>query len=329
VETDLDRRSFLRGTLALAASCVSPLALAADYPDKPIHVIVPFAPAGNVDTMARLVSAALTSRWGTSVIVENRPGAGGSIGADYVARSQPDGYTLLASSNGPLTVNPFFQRNMPYDPFKDLIPIGKISDVAHVFAVHTSVQANTLTELIQLSKRKPVNTGTSGVGSASHMTLVRFNFATGANLTHVPYRGGGALVADLVGGSLDAAITELSTAEPLHRAGKVRILAVASQHRSELMPDVPTAIEQGVTDFVATSYVGLLSPASTPANINARVQQALAASLATDDMAKKMRDLGAELASQPERTGDGFRAFLRGEYDRSQAAARQAGIQPE
>lgn len=328
METPITRRSFMRGTLALAASSLPSLAFAADYPDHPIHLTVPFAPGGNVDTMARLVSAPMTGFLHTSMVVENRPGAGGSIGANYVVRSKPDGYTLLVCSNGPLTVNPFFQKDLPYDPFKDLLAIGKISEVAHVLAVTKSHPAQTLQDLIKLSKNKPVSVGTSGVGSATHMTLVRLNYATGAGLVHVPYQGGGALTSDLIGGTLPAALTELSTAAPLHKSGNIRILGVASARRSDLVPDVPTMDEQGVHDFTAASYVGLLSPAGTPAADNARIQQALADCLKRADIIQKMKQQGAEIASAQEQTSAGFAAFLRAEYDRSKVAIQQAGIKP-
>ncbi|WP_415817298.1 Bug family tripartite tricarboxylate transporter substrate binding protein [Bordetella tumbae] len=326
----MNRRSFVQMALALPAASLPAWARAAAYPgSKPIHMIVPFAAAGNVDTMARLVGAAMGPLLGTSIVVENRAGVGGGIGAGYVTRSKPDGYTLLASSNGPLTVNLFFQKNMTYDPLKDLIPLGKISDVAHVLAVNPSLPAKTLPELIKLSQQRPINVGTSGVGSATHMTLVRFVAATGANLTHVPYKGGGALTADLVGGTLDAAFTELSTAQPLHKSGMTRIMAIAAQNRSPLVPDVPTAIEQGVADFIATSYVGLLVPAGTPEEVRNLVQQALAKSLDDTNVTSNIRNQGAEVAIRAERTGAGFGAFLRGEFDRSKAAVQQAGIVPE
>jgi tripartite-type tricarboxylate transporter receptor subunit TctC len=326
----LTRRAFaLRGAGLLAAAAFAPLVRAAAFPDRPLHMIVPFAPGGNVDTTARVVSAGMTQTLGVSAVVENKPGAGGSIGADMVVRSAPDGYTLLVASNGPMTVNPFVQLHLPYDPLRDLAPVGMVGYVPHVLVVTPGLPAHTFAELIALSRKRRINTGTSGVGSATHLTLMRLNAASGADLVHVPYRGGGALIPDLVGGSLDATMTELSTALPLHRAGKVRILAVASEQRSAIAPDIPTMIESGVKDFTASSYVGLLAPAKTPKDTVARLQQGLSASLDMPSIADKLRDSGLEAATASQRTSAGFAEFLRAEYQRSKTAAELAGIKPE
>jgi tripartite-type tricarboxylate transporter receptor subunit TctC len=324
------RRAFtLRGACTLAALTLSPRVRAADFPDRPLHLIVPFAPGGNVDTTARVVSAGMTQALGVSAVVENKPGAGGSIGADMVVRSAADGYTLLVASNGPMTVNPFVQAHLPYDPLRDLAAVGMIGYVPHVLAVTPDLPVHTFAELIALSKKRRINTGTSGVGSATHLTLMRFNAAAGTDLVHVPYKGGGALIPDLVGGNLDATMTELSTALPLHRAGKIRILAVAADHRSAIAADIPTMIEGGVKDFTASSYVGLLAPVKTPPDKIARLQQGLSASLDMPSVANKLRDSGLEAATATQRTPAGFAEFLRGEYQRSKEAAELAGLKPE
>ncbi|CAM3629174.1 ABC transporter substrate-binding protein [Bordetella sputigena] len=323
------RRAFALRCAVLLTAASTPLARAAAFPDRPLHLIVPFAPGGNVDTTARVVSAGLTQVLGVSAVVENKPGAGGSIGADMVVRAAPDGYTLLVASNGPMTVNPFVQAHLPYDPLRDLAPVGMIGDVPHVLVVTPGLPARTFTELVALSRKRRINTGTSGVGSATHLSLMRLNTASGADLVHVPYRGGGALIPDLVGGTLDATMTELSTALPLHRAGKVRILAVAAARRSAIAADIPTFIESGVKDFTASSYVGLLVPARTPPDAVARLQQGLAASLEMPSVADKLRDSGLETATAAQRTPAGFADFLRVEYQRSKAAAELAGIKPE
>lgn len=325
----MTRRAFALGGASLLAAALTPAARAAGFPDRPLHLIVPFAPGGNVDTTARVVSAGLTQALGVSAVVENKPGAGGSIGAEMVVRATPDGYTLLVASNGPMTVNPFVQLHLPYDPLRDLAPVGMVGYVPHVLVVTPGLPVHTLAELFALSRKRRINTGTSGVGSATHLTLMRLNAAAGANLAHVPYRGGGALIPDLVGGTLDATMTELSTALPLHRAGKVRILAVAATQRSAIAPDIPTMIESGVKDFTASSYVGLLAPAKTPTDTRERLQGALAASLDMPAVAGKLRDSGMEEATASQRTSAGFAEFLRAEYERSRAAAQLAGIKPE
>jgi tripartite-type tricarboxylate transporter receptor subunit TctC len=204
-----------------------------------------------------------------------------------------------------------------------------IGYVPHVLAVTPGLPAHTFAELVALSKTRHINTGTSGVGSATHLSLMRLNAASGAQLVHVPYKGGGALIPDLIGGNLDATMTELSTALPLHRAGKVRILAVAADHRSAIAADIPTMIESGVKGFTASSYVGLLAPAKTPQDKVARLQQGLSASLDMPSVSDKLRDSGLEAATAAQRTSAGFEDFLRAEYQRSKDAAKLAGIKPE
>src|SRR5512146_2790493 len=184
-------------TLSLgSAATLLPRSAFAAYPDRPIHLIVPFAPGGNADIVGRIVGERISSAVGQPVVVDNRGGAGGSIGAEVVARAAPDGYTLFVGSNGPLTVNPFVQAKLSYDPLKDFAPVALTSYVPHAIILNNNVEAKTLQELIALSKKTPVNMATSGVGSATHMTLERFKAATGANITHIPYKSGGALMPD-------------------------------------------------------------------------------------------------------------------------------------
>src|SRR5215469_2177951 len=276
----ISRRSLLFALGAAPTALLVRIAFAA-YPDHPIRMVVPFAAGGNADIVGRIVGERMAAVLGQPVVVDNRAGAGGSIGAEAVARAEPDGYTLLVGSNGPLTVNPFVQAKLGYDPLKDFAPIALTSYVPHAIIVHPSVEAKTVAELVALSKQKSISIGTSGVGSATHLTLERFNAATGAKLAHIPYRSGGALLPDLIGGNIQAAMTEFSTAMPLHRAGQGRIIAVAAAQRSKLAPDVPTMIEGGVKDFTASSYVGFLAPRATPPSVVEQLQKAAASSLAT------------------------------------------------
>ncbi len=224
----ISRRALIATFGLGSAATLLPRSAFAAYPDRPIHLIVPFAPGGNADIVGRIVGERISSALGQPVVVDNRGGAGGSIGAEVVARATPDGYTLLVGSNGPLTVNPFVQAKLGYDPLKDFAPVALTSYVPHVIILNDKVEAKTLPDLIALSKKTPVNIATSGVGSASHMTLERFKAATGANVTHIPYKSGGALMPDLMGGSIQAAMTEFSTALPLHKGGKARIVAIAA-----------------------------------------------------------------------------------------------------
>ncbi len=322
------RRLIVTLGLGSAVSLLPRSAFAA-YPDRPIHLIVPFAPGGNADIVGRIVGERISNALGQPAVVDNRGGAGGSIGAEAVARSTPDGYTLLVGSNGPLTVNPFVQAKLGYDPMKDFAAVALTSYVPHVIILNDKVEAKTLPDLIALSKKQPISIATSGVGSATHMTLERFKAVTGANLTHIPYRSGGQLMPDLIGGNIQAAMTEFSTALPLHKAGKARVLAIASAQRSQLAPDVATFIEGGVKDFTAESYIGILAPAGTPAPIVAQLQKAIAAGLTGGPAPDKLRALGAEIATAEQMTSAGFAAFIRADYQHMAEAAKLAGIVPK
>ena len=317
-------------TLGLgSAATLLPRAAFAAYPDRPIHMIVPFAPGGNADIVGRIVGERISSALGQPVVVDNRGGAGGGIGAEFVAHATPDGYTLFVGSNGPLTVNPFVQAHLAYDPLKDFAPVALTSYVPHCIILNNNVPAKTLQDLIALSKKQPVNMATSGVGSATHMTLERFKAATGANITHIPYKSGGALMPDLMGGSIQAAMTEFSTALPLHKGGKARIVAVASAQRSKLAPDIPTFIDGGVKDFTAQSYIGILAPAGTPPAIVAQLQKAIAAGLDGGPAPDKLRAMGSEIATPVQMTPAGFGAFIKADYEHMKEAAKLAGIVPK
>ncbi len=324
----ISRRALLSTIAAAPFAAALPRVAFAAYPDKPIRLIVPFAAGGNADFVARVVSDPMAQTLGQPIVVDYRTGAGGSLGADVAAHSAPDGYTLFTGSNGPLTVNPFVQANLKYDPIKDFVPIGLANLAPHCLAVNADVPAKTLTEFIAMSKKQSANVGTSGAGSASHMTLARFNAATGANITHVPYRGGGALLPDLLSGAITGAMTELSTVLPQIGTGKIRVLGVAWSKRSPQLPDVPTMIEQGVPDFTAASYVGILAPAKTPADIVATLEAALVKALNTKELQDKMLKSGAELVPDDLMTSKGFAAYIQKEFDQSREAAKLAGLTP-
>ncbi len=246
-----------------------------------------------------------------------------------VASAAPDGYTLLIGSNGPLTVNPFMQAKLSYDPLKDFTAVGLANLAPHAIVVNPGVKANTVQELVALSKKEPITIATSGTGSAGHMTLVRFMTATGATLTHVPYKGGSTPVPDTLSGVVNGIMTELSTALPHHKAGKLRILAVASAARPALAPEVPTMIEAGLKDFLAASYVGLLAPSKTPADAVALLEKALVKALAAKPLQDRFLATGAELVPESLQTSKGFGDYIRREYESTREAAKAAGLKPE
>ncbi|MGE0034663.1 MAG: Bug family tripartite tricarboxylate transporter substrate binding protein [Xanthobacteraceae bacterium] len=325
----LSRRTLIA---TLAAAPLIPLAgrsAFAAFPDRPIRLIVPFAAGGNADLVGRLLSEGMSPVLGQNLVVENRAGAGGSLGAAAVASAAPDGYTLLIGSNGPLTVNPFVQAKLSYDTLKDFTAVGLANLAPHAIVVNPAVPAKTVAELVELSKKQPVTIATSGTGSAGHMTLVRFMAATGAKLTHVPYKGGSTLVPDTLSGTVNGMMTEMSTALPHHKAGKLRILAVASAERPKLAPEVPTMKEAGLKDFLAASYVGLLAPAKTPPEVIDALNKALVKTLATKSVQDRFLATGAELVSEPLQTPKGFADYIKGEFERSAEAAKAAGLKPQ
>jgi tripartite-type tricarboxylate transporter receptor subunit TctC len=221
------------------------------------------------------------------------------------------------------------QAKLGYDPLKDFAPVALTSYVPHVIILNNKVEAKTVPELIALSKKQQISIATSGVGSATHMTLERFKALTGANVVHIPYRSGGALMPDLIGGSIQAAMTEFSTALPLHKGGQAHIVAVAAAQRSKLAPDIPTFIEGGVKDFTAASYIGILAPAGTPKEIVTQLQKAIADGLSGGPAPDKLRGMGSEIATAEQMTPDGFAAFIRVDYGRMAEAAKLAGIVPK
>lgn len=327
----VSRRTVIASLAAApAAALSSKIAFAADYPERPIHLIVPFAAGGNADIVGRIAGQIMGDGLKGTVVVENHDGAGGSVGAGYVAHAAPDGYTLLVGSNGPLTINPILHKDLSYDPLKDFAPVALTSYVPHALIMSTKSGAQTVNDVIAASKKTPVTVATSGVGSATHMTLERLKAATGADLTHVPYRGGGALIADLIGGSVDGAMTEFSTALPLHKSGKAHIVAIAAAHRSTLASDIPTFDEAGVKGFTAQSYIGIVAPAKTPPDIVARLQKAIADGLKQGSpAAERLVSLGSEVATPEQMTSQGFGAFIRADYAAMQAAAKTANMQAQ
>lgn len=326
----LSRRAFSLASAGLPMLSLLPKASwAAAFPDRSIKFVVPFNPGGNVDAVGRLLAAAMTASLHQAVVVENRAGAGGSLGATFVAQSPADGYTVMVGSNGPLTINPFVQAKLQYKPLEDFAPIALAGLVPHAFVVNNDLPAHNLQELIALSKKQSVGCGTSGIGSATHLTLARFNAQTGARIEHVPYRGGNSLVPDLLGGSVQVASMEMSTALALHKGGKARILAIAGAQRSPLLPEVPTFIEAGVKGFIAESYVGLLAPAHTPPAVLAVLEKAAIAAIGSADTGERLLSLGMQVAAPADRGAAGFGKLLRADYAASRDAVKLAGVVPE
>ena len=318
--------------LLLAAPALAALhrpALAA-YPDRPIRVIVPFAAGGNTDILARILATPMAERLGRPMVIENRTGAGGSVGAELVAKATPDGYTLLFGAGGPLTANPVLQANLGYDVERDFRPIGLVGILPMICQVSARTQARSLTELIVLMRARPgaITVGTPGSGSAAHLALELLMAGANVRATHVPYRGGSAMIPDLITGTVDAGMVELPSALPQHRDGTAPIIGIATMERSSVIPNVQTFIEAGLPGFTAGSYGGLLAPAGVPAEVTTALSTAFRATLQEPAVISRIAEVGAIPGAPAQRTPEGFAAFLTQELANARRAAQLAGLRP-
>jgi tripartite-type tricarboxylate transporter receptor subunit TctC len=315
-------RLALAGLLAVA---LAPSSARADYPDRPIRIIVPYTPGGTVDVLARMIGPKLTEAWGQPVVIENRPGAGGNIGADFVAKSPADGYTLFLSTNAPLTINVALYKSVKYDPLKDFAPIIVAGENALLLVANPSVPANSLKELIALAKAKPgeLSAGTSGLGTTAHLSLEQFNKLAGVKLTHIPYRGGAPSVQAAVAGEVPLTFTDIVPAVPLVRDGRLRALATTGARRAGVAPDVPTMAEQGLAGFNIVAWVGLVAPAGTPKDIVTKLNREVLKALNEPDLRGKLVAMGIDpIGNSPEE----FSELLRTDVPRWKTIVTEAGI---
>ena len=314
---------FFCGALALA---VTPAA-AQQYPSKPIRFICPFAPGGGTDILARLLAQRLIEPLGQPVIVDNRPGAGGVIGAEIAARSPADGYTIVLGSPGPLTINPNLQK-VPYDTLRDFAPITLAQISPFVLLVHPSVPVNSVKDLIALARAKPgtLNYGSAGTGSVSHFSSEQFKALAGVDVVHVPYKGAGPYLIDLVGGRLQMAFENLPTVWPHVRSGKLRLLAVGTKSRSALVPETPTVAEAGVPGYESSTAFGVLAPAKAPAAAITRLNQELVKILRSADIREKMAAEGVEAVGG---TPQEYAAHIKAELASYARVVKAAGIKAD
>lgn len=288
---NLTRRAALAATLVAA-----PFALHAQdaYPNKPIRLVVPFTPGGVTDSSGRLIADFLGRRLGQQVVVDNKPGASGNIGTAQVVAAAPDGYTLLLAFDGTMVINPHVFAKVPFDTLKDFAPVGRIGSATLILVAHPDVPAKTLQDVIALSKSKPLSYGTSGIGGTPHIAGEMLAQRTGAKLEHVPYKGGGQAMTDVMGGSIPLVYTAVAGAQGHVKSGKLKAIAVSGARRSSSLPEVPTFIESGVADFAVDSWVGLLAPAATPPAVLARLNTELNAVLNDSVVKERLAVLGIE-----------------------------------
>ena len=310
--------------LALVASLVPGVVAAQAWPTKPVKIVVPFAAGGTTDVVARLLAQKLTEAWGQAVVVENRGGAGGNLGADVVAKSPGDGYTLLMTSGSIVTANPHMYKAMPFDAAKDLVPITNVASGPQVIAVATAVPARDLRELIALAKSAPgkVNYGSAGIGTQTHLAAENFMYSAGIDMTHVPYKGESAAITDLMGGQIQLATPNLGAAINFIKEGKLRALAVTSRERSPQLPDVPAAGEL-IPGFENAGWFGLMAPAGTPREVIDRVYRDSAKILLSDEFRGKLAQQGmVPVANTPSE----FAASIREESARWARVIRERGL---
>jgi tripartite-type tricarboxylate transporter receptor subunit TctC len=301
---------------------------AAGFPVRPVRIVVPATAGGNNDLVARSLAQQITEGLGQQVIVENRPSASGLLSAQFVARSAPDGYTLLHGANT-FAVAPSILSNAGYDPLKDFTGVTLTCLVPKVLDVNPALPVRSVKELIALAKARPgaISYGTAGVGGTGHMAAELFNSQAGTKMLHVPYKGNSQAIVDVVGGQIMLMFDEISTSLPYIRSGRLRALAVTSRKRSPLFPDVPTIDESALPGFEDITFTGLMAPAGTPREILARWRNEVAKAVIAPDLHKRFLDLGVELTASA--SPDEFTAFIKQEFEKKARIARQAGIKME
>ena len=317
----------IAATLGLAARPGN--AHAADFPTKPVALIVPFAPGGPTDVMARRLALALRSNLGQPVVVENRAGAGGNVGAELVANAKPDGHTLLFGTSGPLAINGMLYDSILYDPVKSFSPVIMIGYLPNVLAVHPDLPVKNVRELVAYAKANPgkLNYASSGNGASSHLAGAMFNLRAGTDIQHIPYRGTGPALNDLLAGQVSMTFTDVLTALPHAKSGRVRVLGVTTAERSGAMPDVPTLMEQGIENFDASVFFGIVAPAGTPEPVLQRLNAAFADLLKEDEIRQNLMGQGLEL---PKDLSPGaLSSYMRAEHDKWREVITASGARAD
>jgi tripartite-type tricarboxylate transporter receptor subunit TctC len=315
--------SWLAAIVTVVASCLP--AHAQKFPLKPVRIVVPQAAGGGLDVVVRLLGPELAQKWGGQIVVDNRPGANGIIGLEAVAKSRPDGYTILAGFTSPLTVNPHVYKSLPYDTFRDFAPITQLVTNTLVFVVNPHLPVRGVKDLIALAKSRPgeVVYGSFGIGNLTHLANVLLSGETGVKLTHVPYKGETPSVTDTIAGQVMFSWATSAGAAPHINAGRLRILATGGAHRAIAWPQTPTMVELGYANVQVTGWAGLLAPAGTPADIIDRFQRDSAQFVLRPDIREKLSAAGAEPAGS---TVAQFAAFVKAEHEKWGKVVKQAGI---
>jgi len=314
--------------VSLAAAVAGPVAGQGTFPSKPIKLIVPYPPGGGADIFARTLSQKLGENLGQQVVVDNKAGANGIIGTDMVAKSAPDGYTLVMGNIGPNAINQAIYPALPYDCVKDFAPVALTGFTAHILAVNTKVPASNVAELIALAKAEPgkLTYASSGIGGSPHLAGELFKLMTGTNIVHVPYKGAAPGNTDLVGGQVDLTFNTLPPLLQFAKTGKVKALAVTGAKRASALPEVPTIEESGVKGYDVTTWYGILAPAGTPPEVVARLNAEIVKTLKTPEVYQKLQGQGFDVDTS---TPEAFAALIRSEVDKWKKVAKDANVKAE
>ena len=318
------RTTARRVLLAAAALAFSAAALAQSWPSKPIKVIVPYPPGGTSDILARALGPGITAALGQPWIVENKPGATGNVGADFVAKSPADGYTLLLGDIGSLAIAPSVVTTLPFDPVKDFAPVIMVAYSPHLLITHPAVAAKDVKELIALGRAKPdsLNFAVSGIGGANHLAGIEFAQRAGIKWTYIPYKGGSQALTDMVGGQAQVMFNGMLATYPFVKDGKLKAVAISSAQRFASAPDIPTVAEMGFPGFETGSFQGIVAPAGTPPEIVNKLHATITAILATPEMKDRLDKAGAEVRPQSPAQ---FGTFIRTEKDRWAKVVKESG----
>jgi tripartite-type tricarboxylate transporter receptor subunit TctC len=313
----------LRAALGLLGVFVGTSAMAQTFPSKSIRIVVPFAPGGGADIIARIIGQKMSETWGQQVVVDNRAGASGNIGAEIVAKSPADGYTLLMASSA-LAINPSVYKSVPYDPVKDFAPITQPGLLPNILVVHPSLPVRTTKDLVALAKSKPgqLSYASAGAGTGTHLAAEMFKLMAGVDLVHVPYKGGGALIGDLLGGQVPLTFATLPSVMPYIKADRLRPIAVTTLERWPGLPNVPTMAQSGYKDFEISTWIGLLAPGGTPKDVVNKLNAETVRIVRLPEVRQRLEDLGIQqVADTPEH----FERYIRSELAKYAKLARESG----
>lgn len=319
-------RKAIATALGIALAAASGLATAQAYPAKPVRIVVPFAVGGIADSFARVIGQKVSEQWGQPVVIENRTGAGGNIGADVVAKSQPDGYTLVMGNIGTHAVNRSLLKSMPYDTLKDFAPVAFVLEADGLLVVNAGVKATNVRELVALARKEPLTYGSGGLGTTSHLAGELFNKLAGVKMTHIPYKGNSPAITDLLGGRTTMMFATMPTVLPHVKGGKLRALAVIGNTRSSAVPDLPTVAEAALPGFEVINWIGLFAPAGTPHEIVARWNAEVQRVMTSPEVKARLATEGSTFKPT---TPESFAAFVRSESEKWAKLIPEMGIRPE